>query len=86
MKIRIILLGICLIIAWNSNTAMGADAQFYFDRGNGFFNEGDFDKAIPDYTKAISIDPKYSEAYFNRGQAYYKKEKYEEAIKDYTKG
>ena len=73
MKIRIILLGICLIIAWNSNTAMGADAQSYFDKGNSFYNEGDFDKAIADYTKAISIDPKYAEAYYNRGQAYYRK-------------
>ncbi|PJA83207.1 MAG: hypothetical protein CO147_02325, partial [Nitrospirae bacterium CG_4_9_14_3_um_filter_44_28] len=52
MKIKIILLGICLIIAWNSNTAMGADARFYFNKGNSFYNEGDFDKAITDYTKA----------------------------------
>jgi tetratricopeptide (TPR) repeat protein len=86
MKIRIILLGICLIIAWNSHITMGADIQFYFDRGNDYYNEGNFDKAIADYTKVISMSPNQADVYFNRGHAYYKKEKYEEAIKDYTKG
>ena len=35
--------------------------------------KGDYDQAIADYTQAIRIDPKYTEAYNNRGIAYRKK-------------
>ena len=73
MKIRIILLGICLIIAWHSIQQWGLTPSFISTKGNDYYNNGDFDKAITDYTKTISMDPKYTEAYYNRGQAYYKK-------------
>jgi len=41
--------------------------------------------AINDYTKAIKIDPKNSEAYNNRGVVYTKSNQYENAIMDHTK-
>ena len=42
----------------------------YYNRGNAYRNNGEYDKAITDYTEAIRLDPKYATAYNNRGIAY----------------
>ena len=44
----------------------------------------DYDKAIPDYDKAIKIDPKYAEAYVARGDAYEMTGKYDKVIANFT--
>jgi tetratricopeptide (TPR) repeat protein len=45
--------------------------------------KGDYDKAIADFTKAISLKNDYVFAYNNRGNVKYKQKKYDEAIADY---
>jgi tetratricopeptide (TPR) repeat protein len=45
----------------------------------------DFETAIRYFTKAISLDPKYTDAYFNRGYSYELKGDYKNARKDYEK-
>jgi tetratricopeptide (TPR) repeat protein len=35
--------------------------------------KGDYDRAIVDYTEAISLGPKYANAYYNRGLAWEEK-------------
>ncbi|NEO53198.1 MAG: tetratricopeptide repeat protein [Okeania sp. SIO3B5] len=51
--------------------------------------QGEYEKAIADYTKVIQLNPKYNydNAYDNRGNAYYyyNRGEYEKAIADYTK-
>ena len=49
------------------------DAEMYSARGNEDVRESDFEKAIADYTRAIELYPKYSEAYRERGIAKAKK-------------
>jgi tetratricopeptide (TPR) repeat protein len=61
------------------------DAGFYFDRGNSYFNNEEYDNAIKAYSQAISIYAEFFDAYHNRGLAYYKKGKYEEAISDFSR-
>jgi tetratricopeptide (TPR) repeat protein len=39
----------------------------YYDRGNLYAAEKNYDRAIDDYTRALQIDPDFAEAYFNRG-------------------
>ena len=59
-------------------------ASTYYNRGVAYKNEGRYDRAIADYTKAIKLDPKHAYAYHNRGIAYGDKGDYDHAIADYT--
>ena len=84
-RLKVFLFTIMVVSLGSFSFAEGADAQFYFDRGSTFFNEGQFDKAIKDFSEALSQNPTITEAYYNRGQAYYKKGQYENAIADFNK-
>ncbi|HRT68111.1 MAG TPA: tetratricopeptide repeat protein, partial [Bacteroidota bacterium] len=39
----------------------------YLDNGIAKYNEGDFNGALEQFSKAIEIDPEYADAYNNRG-------------------
>ncbi|MBU0988468.1 MAG: SPOR domain-containing protein, partial [Proteobacteria bacterium] len=56
----------------------------YNNRGSAWFLKGDYDRAIADYTKAIDINPRYTNAYRNRGIIYSKQGDYIHAIEDYN--
>ena len=61
---------------------------FYFFRGDGFLELKKYDEAIVDFTKALAIDPKFSEAdgiYQFRGVAYFRLHNYELAEADFKK-
>jgi tetratricopeptide (TPR) repeat protein len=45
----------------------GMTAQFYMFQGNVHVEQGQYDKAITDFTEVIRIDPDYADAYVNRG-------------------
>ena len=53
--------------------------------GNRLYETGDYDRAIAEYNKAISIKPDYADAYAWRGNAYRKKGQTGPAIDDYTR-
>jgi formylglycine-generating enzyme required for sulfatase activity/Tfp pilus assembly protein PilF len=55
-----------------------------FHRGNTYFEKGDLDNAIADYTAALTINPNLAEALHNRGFAYANKRDPDKAIADYT--
>jgi tetratricopeptide (TPR) repeat protein/V8-like Glu-specific endopeptidase len=63
-------------------TAPKAD-DFYIQAGDKY-DKGDFKGAIADYTKAISLKPKYLDAYNNRGLARYNLGDFQGAIDDYN--
>ena len=46
-------------------------AAAYFKHGNALEDKGLDDKALSDYSKAIDIKPRYTEAFINRGNIYY---------------
>jgi protein O-mannosyl-transferase len=56
----------------------------YFHRGVAFEKAGQVEKAIDDYTKAISLFPSYYEAFFSRGTAYDRMGRLDRAIEDYS--
>jgi tetratricopeptide (TPR) repeat protein len=60
----------------------------YFWRGNAFFHQGKYSRAIDDYSEDIRLKPRNSDnlavAYVSRGNAYYHNREYENAITDFT--
>ncbi len=60
-------------------------ADAYFNRATVYLNQTPpaYDKAVPDFTAAISADQKNTRAYIGRGDAYAKLGQYPQAIQDY---
>ena len=55
----------------------------YFERGEAAFEQGRYDEAIANYTKAIQLNADDAAAYVNRGVAYGRKGLYDRAIGDF---
>ena len=58
-------------------------ADVFNDRGIGHRLNGDYDRAIADYSQAIKLNGKFAAALNNRGVSYDKKSEYDRAIQDY---
>lgn len=58
---------------------------FVIGRGKYFYNKQQYDLAINDFSKAISVDSLNSTNIFNRALAYYSSAQYNKAIKDFEK-
>lgn len=54
----------------------------YNNRGSALDDKGQTEKAIADYSKSISINPRYDAAYYNRSYAYERRGKLAEALQD----
>jgi tetratricopeptide (TPR) repeat protein len=52
-------------------------------KGNKLYKQGEFDKSISEYQKAVQIDPENPLANFNYGNALFRKEKWEDAEKNF---
>ena len=57
----------------------------YINRGNVYFDKGQYDRAIEDYSRAIALNPDDAYIYGVRGRAYVNSGQYGKAIKDYNK-
>ncbi len=68
-----------------SGGTLTKDLEIYYNRGVTYYESGDYDNAIVEFSKAIGINLRYSDAYYMRGNAYYKRGQYDQAISDYTK-
>ena len=55
------------------------------NQGEAFFEEGQYDRAIAYFNKAIKLNPRYAEVYNSRGFAYFYKKDYEKAWDDVHK-
>jgi len=59
------------------------EAKVYYSEGTKKYGSQNYKDAIQDYTKAVSIYPKYFEAYNDRGSAYYNLREFNTAMDDY---
>ena len=66
------------------NKAALDPATIYFYRGNAYYNQKEYDRAIEDYNQALKLNPKLVAAFNNRGIAYGNKGEYDRAIADYN--
>lgn len=69
-----------LVSFFFSSGISGTETDVHFQKGVGYINEGDYQKAIEEFNWALSIDPKYVNAYCGIGIAYLNQKKYKEAI------
>ncbi|MBI4710819.1 MAG: tetratricopeptide repeat protein [Nitrospirae bacterium] len=61
-------------------------AMAYLNRGQAYFMQKSYEKAIQDFTKAVEFNPKCADCYNNRGVAYLKTGGLERALRDYDYG
>lgn len=54
----------------------------YYNRGLAFENMGQFEKAIEDFDRAISLDPYFRDAFLNRGTAFENMGRFDSAIEN----
>jgi tetratricopeptide (TPR) repeat protein len=57
-----------------------SDAVAHNNLGAAYYQKGEWDKAIAEYQKAVTLKPRYADAYNNLGAAYAGKGMYDEAI------
>ena len=71
------------ILVENKTDIPGVERIFY-NRGIALFNLKHYPEAIQDYSKALTIYPKYSYAYNNRGAVYLELKQYPKALSDFN--
>ena len=76
---------VLIILVFLVRPGFGQDYDTYADRGFDYWEKGQYDKAIFEYTKAIEINPRFAEAYYIRGRAYYYKRQYDKACSDWKR-
>lgn len=60
-------------------------ARAHFNRGHAFTENGEFDRAIQDFGRALMLDPDYPDAFNSRGLAYVARGEAEKAIQDFDR-
>ncbi len=94
MKKPILILAVLLLVALPLVSACGGnggesvaptgEARQHYNKGVEYGQQGRFDDAIAEYSKAIELDPSLAEAYSNRGDAYRALGEIQRAIADYA--
>jgi len=77
-KVRLIIAVVCIIglamLGWSIHSTLAK--QDYNALGVAAYDEGNYDKAIEHFTKAIELDPANVDAYYNRGICYTEGERF----------
>jgi len=58
------------------------NSQLYLERGQAYFENGDFDKSIADFTQTIQLSPNNYTAYSKRAKVYMETGDYDKVIQD----
>jgi tetratricopeptide (TPR) repeat protein len=78
-------LALFFIFGFLSCTNKEKQAEKHFKDGFTYQNQGNLDKALEEYEKAIQLDPGNTKAYTNAGAIYLKREDYDRAIQQFKK-
>ena len=72
----------CTTVIDSGTGARGNLAAAFYNRGNAYSAQKDYDHAIQDYDQAIRLKPNFAQAFNNRGSAYHIKGDTDRAIRD----
>ena len=75
------LLGITIL----STTVMAQNPKKFFKTGEDFMETGNFEDAVDQFSKALELDPDFTNAYLARAEAFEKLGKLPEAFDDYNR-
>ena len=75
------LLGITIL----STTVMAQNPKKFFKAGEDFMETGNFEDAVDQFSKALELDPDFTNAYLARAEAFEKLGKLPEAFDDYNR-
>lgn len=86
----ILFLAIGGLLFYGCSTSRGYNkyADEFYSQGRAWFEKGEYDRAIDDFTKVLEMAPGGKEnavVYYNRGLAYYKNRQYDRAIYDFDR-
>jgi tetratricopeptide (TPR) repeat protein len=59
--------------------------EAYCNRGTAYSENGEYDQAVPDFNKAIELNPEFADAYYNRAVVRCHKKEYDKAWEDVHK-
>ena len=69
-KGKFIVLVACVVLTTIQLVGCVSSAQEHLNKGTVYYDQGEFDEAIEEFTEAIELDPELATAYGNRGWAY----------------
>jgi len=84
-RLLVFFIGVFLVLLFFSRGICRTEADTHFEKGVDYINQGDYQQAIEEFNRVISIDSEYVDAYCGIGIAYLNQKKYEKAIEAFEK-
>lgn len=78
-------ISVFLVLLFFSRGICRTEAGVHFEKGVDYINQGDYQQAIEEFNRVISIDPEYVDAYCGIGIAYLNQKNYKKAIEAFEK-
>ncbi len=87
IKKRVIVtsISVFLVLLFFSRGICKTEADVRFEKGVDYINQEDYQRALEEFNRVISIDSNYVDAYCGIGIAYLNQKKYKEAIEVFEK-
>ena len=80
----VLVLAVLLSTAGSKGDEASDKATAVYREAVALLEKADYDKAIPQFSQAIELSPRFAEAYSGRGTAYWSKGEMDKAIADYS--
>ena len=84
-RVRLVLVVCVALTTALMVVSCASPAKEHLNTGNEHFEQGQYDEAIVEYTKAIELEPQLAIVYNSRGLAYHMKGELDKAIADFDK-
>lgn len=84
-RLLVSFVSVFLVLLFFSKGIAGTEADVHFEKGVDYINQGDYEQAIEEFNRVISIDSEYVDAYCGIGIAYLNQKDYKKAIEAFEK-